>query len=458
MRQRQRTFARFAAATAGSIAITGWLAAPPDARGEIGILDNVPAATLLVPWFEVELDGGGQTTLLSINNASDDIVLAHVTLWTEWWVPVLGFDIYLTGYDVQTMNLYDVIVLGDLPNTGPSNVLSQIGDFSSGPHNTFGGTCSAAFGSAPNYGLLSGLSLQIIQQSLSGQPRSSDGLCTALPGNENVARGYLTVDVVRRCANEHPNAVNYFVDGGGGTATNQNVLWGDYFLANPPEDFAQGFTMVHIEADGFSLGVDDVSCDTVDRYPTTFYCTLRNPLTEPGEDNREGLPSAYLTRYLRGGGFTGGTDLLVWRDKLGTGVGTARNCATTPTPLGQNQIVVFDEQENPLVEGGGPVIDPLPQPDPFPWGTNRAAVGTDLTIDSNFGWLFLNLNASVAFRQAAVSAVYSASGRFSVGLEALAVNSGTLGADNRRGPRHPDPTLGEVPNPDAPTLFDGTVP
>jgi hypothetical protein len=103
------------------------------------------------------------------------------------------------------------------------------------------------------------------------------------------------------------------------------------------------------------------------------------------------------------------------------------------------------------------VIDPLPQPDPFPWGTNRAAVGTDLTIDSNFGWLFLNLNASVAFRQAAVSAVYSASGRFSVGLEALAVNSGTRGADNRRGPRNLDPTLGEVPNADAPTLFDGTV-
>ena len=453
----QTAHVRLAAVLTATLAVSCWLGMPRAARGEIGILDNVPAATLLVPWFEVDV-GGGRTTLISINNASDDIVLAHVTLWTEWWVPVLGFDVYLTGYDVHTINLFDTIVFGDLPNTGPSNVLSPIGDFSGGPHTTFGGTCSTTPGTAPNYASLSGLSLQIVQQSLRGQPRSSDGQCTALPGDTDLARGYLTVDAVSECADQHPNAVGYFVDGGQGTASNNNVLWGDYFLVDPAEDFAQGFTMVHIEADGFSLGVDDGSCDTVDRAPSTFYCTLRNPTTEPGEDNREGLPSAYLTRYLQGGAFTGGTDLLVWRDKNGTGVGTARSCATTPAPLEQNQIVVFDEQENPLVESLGPVIDPLPQPDPFPWGANRAEVGTDLTIDAPFGWLFLNLNTGSSFRQAAVAAVFSAEGRFSVGLDALAVNSSTLGADNRRGARNPDPTLDEVPNPDAPTLFDGTVP
>lgn len=446
------------------ISATLWMAATAG-RAEIGTSDNVPAATLLLPRFEVRLPpdpvGGGVTTLLAVNNASSDIVLAHATLWSEWWVPVLGFDIYLTGYDVQTINLRDIIVSGDLPNTGPSNALSSLGEFSGGPHTTFGGTCSTSPGSAPNYDVLSGVPLQIVQQSLSGQPRSSDGLCAASPGNETIARGYVTIDVVGRCANEHPNNVNYFVDGGAGTATNQNVLWGDYFLVNPAEDFAQGWALVHLEADGISLGVLDGSCDTVDRHPSTFYCTLRNPVVAPGEDNREGLPSVYATRYMAGGAFTGGTALVVWRDKNGTGAGAPLNCLTGPTRREQTQIVVFDEQENPVTEGGGPVIDPIDQEDPFPFGVNRAQVGTDLTIDSPFGWLYLNLNDGFVsqeyFRQAHVTPLMSASGRFSVGFEATALNSLTLGADNRRGQRNPDPTLGEVPNPNVPTLFDGGV-
>jgi hypothetical protein len=298
----------------------------------------------------------------------------------------------------------------------------------------------------------------VVQQSLSGQVRTTDGLCTANPGNTNLARGFLTVDVVQRCEDEHPNEVGYFIDGGDGTATNHNVLWGDYFLVDAPNNFAQGFTLVHIEADGISLGVADGSCDTVDRYPSTFYCTMRNPLPQPGEDNREGLPSAYLTRYIEGGAFTGGTNLLVWRDKLGTGVGAPRDCASPPTPLGERQIVVFDEQENPLVDEGGPVIEPLPQDDAFPWGANRADVGADITIDSNFGWMFFNLNAATAFRQAAMATVFSASGRFSVGFDAIAVNSSTVDADNRRGERNINPLLDDNPNPDAPTLFDGTAP
>jgi len=128
----------------------------------------------------------------------------------------------------------------------------------------------------------------------------------------------------------------------------------------------------------------------------------------------------------------------------------------------QTQIVVFDEQENPLTEGLGPVVDPVDQEDPFPFGANRAQVGTDLTVESPFGWLFLNLNdgnpAQEYFRQAYVTPLVSASGRFSVGLEALALNNLTLGADNRRGPRNPDPTLSEFPNSNAPTLFDGNLP
>src|SRR6185503_16118251 len=85
----------------------------------IGTVDAVPAATLLLPYFEVDLDNAnGVTTLFSINNASATSQLAHVTVWSEASIPVLDFDVYLTGYDVQTFNLRDILVNGVLPQTG----------------------------------------------------------------------------------------------------------------------------------------------------------------------------------------------------------------------------------------------------------------------------------------------------------------------------------------------------
>ena len=84
----------------------------------IGTIDDVPAATLLLPYFEVDIaDANGVNTLFSINNASATAVLAHVMVWTDLSVPVLDFDVYLTGYDVQTINLRDIFVNGNLPRT-----------------------------------------------------------------------------------------------------------------------------------------------------------------------------------------------------------------------------------------------------------------------------------------------------------------------------------------------------
>ena len=236
---------------------------------------------------------------------------------------------------------------------------------------------------------------------------------------------------------------------------------GRLLIVDPGENFAQGWTLTHIEADGASLAVGAGSCDTVDRNPTTFYCTVRNPVGAPGEDNREGLPSVFATRYVFGGPFTGGTSVIAWRDKNGTGSGTTRSCATTPTPIAQTQIVVFDEEENPITQGQGPSGAPTIVDIPFPWCTNKAEVGEDITIDAPFGWLYLNLNdgnpAQEYFRQAYVTSTMDAVGRFSVGVDAIALNNLTLGADNRRGERNPDPTLGDPPNPNAPTLFGGTA-
>ncbi|HVS14444.1 MAG TPA: hypothetical protein VMV46_10985, partial [Thermoanaerobaculia bacterium] len=118
------------------------------------------------------------------------------------------------------------------------------------------------------------------------------------------------------------------------------------------------------------------------------------------------------------------------------------------------------EEENPLTFiTGGPSGEPEPGAEiPFPWCTNRTAVGgPNLSVDDDFGWLYLNLNggndAQEFYRQAHVTTVMDADGRFSVGYEAVSFNNLTLGADNRRGERNPDATLGSYPNANAPTLF-----
>src|ERR1043165_2248485 len=70
-----------------------------------------PAATLLLPYFEVDFkspQSTAVTTLFTVANVSNQPQIAHVTLWTDWGYPALTFPIFLTGYDVQGINLYDV--------------------------------------------------------------------------------------------------------------------------------------------------------------------------------------------------------------------------------------------------------------------------------------------------------------------------------------------------------------
>src|SRR5947208_8733771 len=70
----------------------------------------LPAATLLLPYFEVDFNSPqptAKTTLFTIVNTTQIPQIAHVTLWTDWGFPIVDFNIFLTGYDVQGINLYD---------------------------------------------------------------------------------------------------------------------------------------------------------------------------------------------------------------------------------------------------------------------------------------------------------------------------------------------------------------
>jgi hypothetical protein len=436
----------------------GW-AVPGHAA--IGTLDQVPGATLLLPYFEVDLDNpNGVTTLLSINNASATAVLVHVVIWSDLSVPTLAFNAYLTGYDVQTINLRDIFVNGVLPRTasaaqdvgenepnpGPSpNAISNQGPFSQDftfascfgqlPYPTFA-EILAVHGGDPTFDYRLHL-----QQAHTGQ--SSLILANRCAGRnlgDRIARGYITVDTVNNCTLRFPGDPGYFINGGAGDATNQNMLWGDYFYVNPGQNFAQGNPLVQIEAaPGINLQ-DTYGPDPETTVPGeyTFYGRY---VAWTAADNREPLATNFATRFLNGGVFSGGTDLIVWRDsKVNQGSFT---CPAVPGvrppwfPLGQEGLVIFDEQENPHIVPPSPIA---PQPPvqgliPFAAEAQRVHVGgPDLPVPFTFGWLYLNLNQSNAVAganppedpiaaQAFVEMVHSAEGRFSVGYDAILLDS-----------------------------------
>ena len=404
------------------------------AKADLCTLDAVPAATLLLPYFEVDYTNpDGVTTLFSLNNASATAILTHVTMWTNWSQPTVDFDIYLTGYDVVTVNVRDIFE-GNIPITAsdgqdPTDTISPQGPVSQDINFA---SCNSTFPFYVNP-VIRGNNLQRVQNGHTGTAVSYLGSNRCLGGSlgDNIGRGYITIDTVNQCNLLFPGDPGYFVDGGAGVATLQNTIWGDFFIVDPAENFAFGDNLVHIEANGLFN-----AASTPTGY--TFYARY----TTLGEDNREPLGTTWATRYLNGGAFNGGTDLIVWRDS------TADNqpnngfaCSTPPNwfPLNEFEVIAFDEEEDAVeicfAGGGGVISPPEPGSDPacFPYETGRYAFGEgDLEVPFNFGWVYLNLNiptdapsgdtdyGSTGFiAQSYVLATSSASGRFQVGFPAI---------------------------------------
>ena len=414
------------------LALVSLVALGGQASAVIGTVDDVPAATLLLPYFEVDLaNANGLTTLFSINNASATAVLAHVVVWSDLSVPVLDFNIYLTGYDVQTVNMRDILN-GTLPRTAsdgqdPTDTISPQGDFSQDINFA---SCS---GQLP-LGALPAAYVDHLHLSLTGQSSPLLGnRCAGRAFGDNIARGYVTVDTVNNCTLRFPGDAGYFGAGGTGDVTNQNVLWGDYFYVTPAENYASGETLVHIEA-----SATDPETSVAGEY--TFYGRY---VAWTAIDNREPLATNFATRYILGGGFTGGTDLIVWRDsKVNQAAFTCPVVSgTRPAwyPLGQEAIVIFDEEEQPEVPQTTPVSPPPPTQTtvPFPAEAQRTKVdGPAFPMPFDFGWLFLDLNTTVAAAganppedpaaaQAWIETIMSAEGRYSAGFDAIKLDSAT---------------------------------
>lgn len=329
----------------------------------MGRVDATPAATLLLPYFEVDLDDiNGPTTLFSINNASPESILAHVVVWTDLGIPVLSFQVFLTGFDVQALNMRDVLQLS-LPATSPlDSELSPQGALSSDNPDLDTASC-AQFLPPPALG--EELS-QRWRDALTGQPTELFGnQCVGVEHGDNVARGFVTVDAVRECSLLLPGDPGYFIDDGQGVATNDNVLWGDVVWADPTAGTAASQPLVHLEARG------SVANGYWNPGNHTFYGRVNASL----EDNREPLPTSWMAL---GGAFEH-TELLVWRDPGVTfepftcGIG-----ALDGSELEVNQLLFFDEEEN---------LDIPNLLFAFPWAAQRFTVATP----HSFGWTFVDL-------------------------------------------------------------------
>jgi len=406
------------------------LAVSGSASADLCTIEATPAATLLLPYFEVDIDDpSGIDTFFSVNNASNESVLTHVIVWTDMSVEALDFNIYLTGYDVQTVGLGLIIRDGILPRTATANAVSPRGPYS-GPHPSY----SACAGILPYTNpALDEEFLAHLQSILTGGPSSIyGGRCGGVDYGDNIARGYVTVDAVDNCTLLTPCDPGYFTGYFDPTdiGAYDNVLWGDWYMIDYANNFAQGDTLVHIEAANETVEIATFG-------PAgTFWqrCELADGAIGPFPfwDLREPLVSMFATRFYQNAAFTGGTDLLVWRGaytNVWFGDEDGFSCAGGPGFFfNERQVVAFDEQENPEALC---TVSPCPEDGVvFPYEAQRVSV-SDLDVVPESGWLYLNLDQVregatgpvTVGGQAWVTAVHSAEGRFSAGLPAIQLDS-----------------------------------
>ncbi len=364
------------------------------------LVGDRPGASLLFPYFEVDLAAGdGATTLISINKIGEETpepTQVHVVLWTDWGLPSISFDLTLETGTVKTFNLRSVLD-GEIPPAGGLDTPA----------------CMLPLPPPP----VDALELQARH---TGREGPTSGLCwgSGRLGPE-VATGYVTVDVVRDCRrNAVPGDDGYF-DDGAGLATNDNVLFGELYLMDPGEDFAQGISAVPLVADADLFEPEDFPSHV----PETFY----DPWTsQTDSDDRTPLSSRHRARFLYGGDFDGTTDLLIWTAGFGA-VAAAQTCGTTPfDDAFVLPVLAFDirnESGEQLYQRSFYVPDAV---------TFRMPVGGDeLPVDpGSFGTVEVDASLAgclillpcIGPMQSWVAPLIGARGRFSVGLEATRLN------------------------------------
>jgi hypothetical protein len=378
-----------------------------------------PAATLLLPYFEVDLeDRAGETTLFTITNTSNEDQIAHVTLWTDYSVPIIDFNIYLTGYDVQSINLYDIIVNGVIaPDAGTGTDVTDRGDYSDVNADLTLTACDRLPGALDDAYI-------VRMQSAFTEGTVPD--LGDLPGCNNVgnehdnAVGYATIDLADLCSTSLPTDPGYFTT----EIRFDNVLIGDYQQVHSANNFAQGNPMVHIRAipEGGEPGEPAII-----NFTRTFYSRFQ---AGGVLDRRQPLPSIFAARWVEGGASSFNTFFKIWRE--GNTLNGNRTCATWDDNVTSiAEIVTFDEAENawgdvPESRVSPPITQEFTLPEtsltsvgsaPYPQPDNGAIAG----------WIYLNLDNDAVDQIASQNWVIvsmRAEGRYSVDFDAAWLANG----------------------------------
>jgi hypothetical protein len=358
-----------------------------------GVVANQPGATLVLPYFEVDLNNHtpqGDTTTIQIFNTSQTAILSHLEIYSDLGVPAFGFDVYLTGYGVYRLNLQQLLVSGNLPQKTASAGQDPMDTISPQGPDSQDINFASCNGILPITSTLSPSVLLGLQNALTGQPSGNFGnMCLGQNIGDGIARGYITVDTTDACTTLNPSDADYF----DGIVTDQNVLAGDVFYVNPSKNHAVALPLISLIADA-----NNPATSSNGRY--TFYGKFDN---WSAIDNREPTSTTFAPRYINAGSPQGlnfinqGTTEIVWRDsKVAQGPFL---CSTTPSwyPLLLEGMIVFDEQEHPQVP---PVCLERPCPViateiPYPAVTQKTVVGgPELATSFNEGWIYLDLNQS----------------------------------------------------------------
>lgn len=345
-------------------------------RAEIGILDQVPTATLLLPYFEADLNANGDhTTRFTVQNVSDSAVVAHVSFWTDAGIPTLGFNLQLAPHQMQDVNLKDIFLGATL------------------------------FDPPINFAPLA----PALLAAHTGMADPTTGKCKSISTGWNFPVGYVLINAVHAATVLLPSEAGFFGQGGTGAASNANVLWGDFWILDEDNNFEFGEALVSIEASSTHPAVS-----TPGQF--TFFGRF---VGFDGSDNREPLPTQWSADFTDFGG-NGDTVLLYWRDSMT--ITAPLICGTAPPwfPLSQEQLVVRDPS--------GLDVTPSDPIRPLPKECGLIQVGTiHLPVPVSSGSLTLDLglpgSALNPSSQAFIMVVKTDQGLFRTGYRATVLAS-----------------------------------